>query len=74
MGNLHIVLNIIEKVEPFPSSLFTLTVPPIYSTIDLQIESPRPLPDGLVLRCSSRLLKLIKRPLILSWEIPQPKS
>jgi hypothetical protein len=26
------------------------------------------------LRCSSRLLKLIKRPLILSWEIPQPKS
>jgi hypothetical protein len=64
----------IEKVDPLPTSLTTLTVPPIYSTIDLQIERPNPLPDGFDLRCSSRLLKLMKSPPSYSGEIPQPKS
>jgi len=60
-GTLHITLNRIENVEPSPRTLFTVTVPPIYSTIDLQIDRPRPLPEGLVFRCSSKLLKLINK-------------
>lgn len=73
-GTLHITLNRIENVDPSPKTLFTLTVPPIYSTIDLQMDRPRPLPVGFVFRCSSKLLKLINRPFSLSWGIPQPKS
>jgi hypothetical protein len=65
-GTLHITLNTIENVEPSPITLFTLTVPPIYSTIDLQMDSPNPLPEGFVFLCSSKLLKLIKRPSSLS--------
>jgi hypothetical protein len=74
LGTLHITLKTIENVEPSPITLFTLTVPPIYSTIDLQMESPNPLPVGLVFLCSSKLLKLIKSPSNLSCGIPQPKS
>jgi hypothetical protein len=73
-GTLHITLNLIEKVEPNPTTLYTFTVPPICSTIDLQIDNPRPLPEGLVLRCSSKLLKFMKRLFSLSGGIPQPKS
>jgi hypothetical protein len=74
LGTLHIAISSIENVDPLPYSLLTLTLPPICSTINLHIESPSPLPDGLDLRCSSRLLKLINRPSILSGGMPQPKS
>lgn len=40
-------LKVIEKIEPLPNSLSTITFPPIYSTIDLQILSPKPRPEGL---------------------------
>lgn len=66
LGTLHITLNIIENIDPLPTTLVTFTVPPIYSTIDLHIERPSPLPVGLFLRCSSKLLKLIKRLFSLS--------
>ena len=74
LGTLHITLNTIENIEPCPRIDSTLTVPPIYSTIDLQIDKPSPLPDGLVFRCSSKLLKFMKRLFNYSAEIPQPKS
>lgn len=71
---LHITLKTIENVEPLPTSDHTLTVPPIYSTIYLQIDRPRPLPDGFCLRCYSKLLKFINKLSSLSSGIPQPKS
>ena len=73
-GTLHITLKRIENVEPSPTVLFTLTLPPIYSTIDLQIDRPSPLPEGFVFLCSSKLLKFINRPFSFSGGIPQPKS
>jgi hypothetical protein len=39
-------LKVIENFEPTPTSLDTLTLPPICSTIYLQMLSPRPLPVG----------------------------
>jgi hypothetical protein len=74
LGTLHIAISSIENVDPLPYSLVTLTLPPICSTINLQIDSPSPLPEGLDLRCSSKLLKLINSPSNLSGGIPQPKS
>ena len=34
-------------MDPFPTSLSTMTFPPIYFTIDLQMLNPSPRPDGL---------------------------
>ncbi len=47
ISRLQKVLNVIENFEPVPTLLETLTWPPIYSTIDLQMLNPRPLPVGL---------------------------
>lgn len=41
---LHITMNVIKNLQPCPTTLSTLIVPLIYSTIDLQIESPSPMP------------------------------
>lgn len=73
-GNLHITLKMIEKVDPSPTVLLTLTAPPIYSTIILQMLRPKPRPVGFAFLCSSKLLKLMKRPASFSADIPQPKS
>jgi hypothetical protein len=67
-------ISSIEKIDPLPTSLVTLTLPPICSTINLQIDRPSPLPVGFDLRCSSKLLKLINSPSSLSGGMPQPKS
>ena len=40
----HIATKIIVNTDPTFSSLVTCTVPPICSTIDLQMLSPSPLP------------------------------
>jgi hypothetical protein len=73
-GTLHIDLNVIKKIEPYPTLDYTYTVPPIDSTIILHIDNPRPLPDGLFFLCSSKLLKFIKIVSNLSGGIPHPKS
>ena len=44
-------VNVIENIDPFPSSDLTFTVPPIVSAIILQIESPKPLPVGFCFLC-----------------------
>ena len=56
----HIVLNVIEKVLPLPTSDTTITFPPICSIIYLQIESPNPLPVGLASLFSSKFEKFKK--------------
>lgn len=43
-GSLYMDFRVIEKVDPFPTLDSTLTEPPIYSTIILQIDRPKPLP------------------------------
>lgn len=40
----HLVLSAIMNVVPCPSSLSTLTDPPMSSIKDLQILSPKPVP------------------------------
>ena len=67
-------LKIRLNFDPTPSSLSTLTLPPILSTISLQILSPSPLPCGFDFLCSSRLPKFMNRLSILSAGIPHPKS
>ena len=57
----HILLKVIEKVLPWPSLLCTFTLPPIDSMMDLQMDRPRPRPLGLLLWCSARFPKLMKR-------------
>lgn len=58
---LHITMNVIKNLHPCPTTLSTFIVPLIYSTIDLQIEGPRPKPEWLILLCSSKLLKLMNK-------------
>jgi hypothetical protein len=53
----HIVLKVIEKVLPLPTSDTTITLPPICSIIYLQMERPNPLPVGLAALFSSKFEK-----------------
>ena len=59
---------------PTSSLLITLTVPPIFSMINLQILNPSPLPPGLIFLCSDKLPKFMNKLSILFSGIPQPKS
>ena len=42
--------NVKEKVEPFPTTLCTLTSPPCASTIDLTMFRPSPRPSSRAAR------------------------
>ena len=56
---LEIAFNYIINEEPCPNlSLFTLTLPPIFSIIVLQILRPRPVPYLFISLVSDNLLKL----------------
>lgn len=70
----HLVRSWILNSVPFFYSLWQLILPPIYSTIDLQIDKPRPVPPVFCSLFSSNLLKLMNSLLIPSSEIPLPLS
>ena len=69
-GYLQFVCSSMMKQVPLPSSLYTLTVPPINSMRDLQMLKPRPVPVLFSPACSSNLLKFIKSFFWFSAEIP----
>ncbi len=64
----------ILNVVPFPNSLWTVISPPIYLTIFLLIESPRPVPCLFILDCSSNLLNYKNNLSKFSSLIPIPES
>ena len=66
--------KLIVNTVPFPSTLSTLTVPPIYSIIRLQILNPRAVPEVLIFECSSSLPKSIKSFERFSCLMPTPES
>ena len=71
---MHFVLNKIVNLAPFPSSLLHVTLPPIYSIICLQIESPRPVPPLFCSEFSSSFPKSLKSYFNPSFEMPFPLS
>ena len=74
MEYLHFVVSCIMKVEPTPTSLSTVTDPPISSIKDLQMLRPRPVPRLLPAACSSSFPKFMNSLEMLSCEIPTPES
>ena len=56
------------NVEPFPTTLSAEIVPPWASTMRLQIESPRPIPWGLVVKRGNQIF------VMTSFGIPAPVS
>ena len=55
LDTMHLVFKLMMNDDPLPTSLSTLTDPPICSMIFLQIDSPRPVPDLLRPRFSSKV-------------------
>jgi len=71
----EVAFNYIIKEDPCPKpSLFTLTIPPIFSIMVLQILRPRPVPYLFISLVSANLLKLWKSLLRFSYAIPTPLS
>ena len=62
------------KVVPTFYSLSTSILPFIFSTINLQILNPRPVPFGLILLCSFSLPKSIKMFFKFFLDMPTPAS
>ena len=72
LGGRNFAESVAIKLVPSPSLLSTRKLPPILSTINLQILRPRPLPSGFLSLFSSRVLKSVNRQFNFSYEIPQP--
>ena len=62
------------KVVPYPSILSTVTVPPIFSIILLQMLRPKPVPWAFTFECSSSFPKSINSLERFSFLIPTPVS
>lgn len=71
---LPLVFILIVKVVPFPKMLSTLTSPPIFSIILLQILNPKPVPCALIFECSSSLPNSMNSFDRFSLLIPTPES
>ena len=71
-GTKHQVFKSMMKSVPLSSSLSTLTSPPIYSIMSLQILKPRPTPFVLLSLCSASLLKFKNKRLFAYSDIPHP--
>ena len=70
----HLVLRFIINDVPTPILLLTLTLPPIFSMMFLQIERPRPVPPLFKWEFSYSFEKLIKSLEIPSSLMPRPVS
>lgn len=71
---LPLVFILIVKIVPFPKMLSTLTSPPIFSIILLQILNPKPVPCALIFECSSSLPNSMNSFDRFSLLIPTPES
>ena len=68
------IFNLRMNSVPWPSLLWTSTDPPIYSTMFLQIERPRPVPYLFLAEFSSNLLKSTNSFFNPSSDMPMPLS
>ena len=73
-GTRHSAIKLILKVVPYPMTLVTSILPPIFSMIYLHILRPRPVPLWLEFWCSYKLSKFKNILSIPSCEIPYPSS
>ena len=69
-----LALRVRIKLDPSPTSLSTRMLPPICSTIYLQILRPRPFPSGFYCLCSLSVLKVMNKLSNWSFDMPHPKS
>ena len=73
-STLHLVVRLMMKSVPRPSSVSISTYPPKALMISLQMLSPRPTPCLLCYCVSFNLLKFMNNLSLFSAEIPHPES